>query len=296
MPADVSSAGSVGRFSHFRNYGYETAEELGPPTNQSGGFGKSPELPERPLNWMPGPLAQSTDRAVEVNGVFSLSSLQLQERKVEEDVTVHESRAQNRVWLRESADRAAKQPVNPHERHRSRGSNHLSSKGNELVGYEQIRRGGSNLPQSSQPVMDLLTTVNAQNRGHDSIAGNSAASPRGEWRNRTDGGQEWPLSEPVYAISDKVRSRRVQAENRANSRQTRQHQAEAGNSGPENYAQAQTTDDHAVDLRNGSDGADGNSAARRGPLSVSQQMNLNIRRDDRSMGGYSGYEDVDVIL
>ena len=66
MPADVSSAGSMGRESHFRNYGFETVAEPEPPTSQSGEFGMSPEVPERPrsseMASRPPPL--STDRRV----------------------------------------------------------------------------------------------------------------------------------------------------------------------------------------------------------------------------------------
>ena len=304
MPADVSSAGSMGRESHFRNYGFETAEEPGPPTNQSGEFGMSPEVPERPrsseMASRPPPL--STDRRVVKNGVFSLFSLQLGGRGIGDGVTVDESRAQNGLSQRELP---AYQPANPsRERHRSRDTNHVSSDGNEMDGYEQIRSGSKhglsylNLPQRNQPVMDLLTTVNALNRDRDSNASKSTPR-RGEWRNLPTGEQRvWPSpSEAVYATPDKVRNRRVQAENGIHGQQIRQQQAGTGNSVPENYfTQAQTTVSHAVDQRNG---PHSNSAARHGPrhVSISQQKNPKTISDDHNMGrNNAAYDNVDVIL
>lgn len=305
MPADVSSAGSMGRESHFRNYGFETVAEPEPPTSQSGEFGMSPEVPERPrsseMASRPPPL--STDRRVVKNGVFSLFSLQLGGRRIGDGVTVDESRAQNGLSQRELP---AYQPANPpRERHRSRGTNHVSSDRNELDGYEQKIRSGSNhglsylnLPQRNQPVMDLLTTVNALNRDRDFNASNSTPR-RGEWRNLPAGEhRDWPSpSEPIYATPDKVRSRRVQAENGMHSQQIRQQQAGAGNSVPENhFTQVQTTGNHAVDQRNG---PDSNSATRHGPrhVSISQQKNLKTINDDHSMGrNNAAYDNVDVIL
>ena len=305
MPADVSSAGSMGRESHFRNYGFETVAEPEPPTSQSGEFGMSPEVPERPrsseMASRPPPL--STDRRVVKNGVFSLFSLQLGGRRIGDGVTVVESRAQNGLSQRELP---AYQPANPpRERHRSRGTNHVSSDRNELDGYEQKIRSGSNhglsylnLPQRNQPVMDLLTTVNALNRDRDFNASNSTPR-RGEWRNLPAGEhRDWPSpSEPIYATPDKVRSRRVQAENGMHSQQIRQQQAGAGNSVPENhFTQVQTTGNHAVDQRNG---PDSNSATRHGPrhVSISQQKNLKTINDDHSMGrNNAAYDNVDVIL